>query len=41
VNERNREIDRAAENILKAPSELLNVIAEKLTAMKRERDHLE
>ncbi len=38
--ELNREIDRAAENFLRAPSELLDVIGGKLSAMKRQRDHL-
>ncbi len=41
LNELNREIDRAADNFLRAPSELLDVIGGKLSAMKRERDHLQ
>lgn len=37
----NREIDHAAENFLRAPSEILDVVAEKLTALKRRREHLQ
>ena len=35
------EIDRAAENFLRAPAEVLDLIGEKLTALKRQRDHLQ
>ncbi len=38
--ELNREIDRAADNFLRAPAELLDLIGGKLSAMKRQRDHL-
>jgi DNA invertase Pin-like site-specific DNA recombinase len=41
LNELNREIDRAAKNFLRAPEEVLDVVAEQLTAMKRQRDHLQ
>jgi hypothetical protein len=37
----NREIDRAAENLLRAPAEVLGLIGEKLSALKRQRDHLQ
>jgi hypothetical protein len=35
-----REIDRAAENFLRAPSEVLDLIGNKLTALKRQREQL-
>lgn len=38
VSELKREIDRAAENFLRAPAEVLDLIGAKLTAMKRQRD---
>lgn len=41
LNELNREIDRAAENFLRAPAEILDLVAEKLTALKRRREHLQ
>ncbi len=41
VSELNREIDRAAENFLRAPAEVLDLIGAKLTAMKRQRDQLQ
>lgn len=34
-----REIDKAAENFLRAPIDLLDIISQKLTAMKRQREH--
>jgi hypothetical protein len=36
-----REIDRAAENFLRAPSEVLEIVGQKLAAMKRQRGHLQ
>jgi site-specific DNA recombinase len=41
LSDLNREIDRAAENFLRAPAEVLDVIGQKLTALKRQRDHLQ
>ena len=38
--EMDREIDRAAENFLRAPSEVLDLVGKKLTALKRQREHL-
>jgi hypothetical protein len=35
-----REIDRAAENFLRAPAEVLDVIGKKLTSLKRHREHI-
>jgi hypothetical protein len=35
-----REIDRAAENFLRAPAEVLDVIGKKLTSLKRQREHI-
>ncbi len=37
----NREIDRASENFLRAPADVLDLIGEKLSALKRQRDHLQ
>ncbi len=34
-----REIDRATENFLRAPSEILELVGQKLTTLKRQRDH--
>ena len=36
-----REIDRAAENFLRAPAEVLDLVGEKLTALKRQREHVQ
>jgi hypothetical protein len=36
-----REIDQAAQNFLRAPAEVLDLVGEKLTAMKRRRQHLQ
>ncbi len=41
LNELNLEIGRAAENFLRAPAEILDVVAEKLTVLKRRRVHLQ
>lgn len=40
IGELDREIDRAAENFLRTPSELLDLVGQKLTAMKRQREHV-
>jgi site-specific DNA recombinase len=39
--ELNREIDRAADNFLRAPADVLGLIGDKLSALKRQRDHVE
>jgi site-specific DNA recombinase len=39
--ELDREIDRAAENFLRAPAEVLDLIGKKLTALKRQRQHVQ
>ena len=36
-----REIDRAAENFLRAPADVLDLIGRKLTALKRQREHVQ
>jgi site-specific DNA recombinase len=36
-----REIDRAAENFLRAPSEILDLVGQKITALKRQREHVQ
>jgi site-specific DNA recombinase len=36
-----REIDRAAENFLRAPAEVLDLVGQKLTAVKRQREHVQ
>lgn len=36
-----REIDRAAENFLRAPAEVLDLVGKKLTALKRQREHVQ
>ena len=40
IGELDREIDRAAENFLRAPSEVLDLVGKKLTALKRQREHV-
>ena len=37
----NREIEQAAANFLRAPTEVLDLVGEKLSALKRQRDHLQ
>jgi exonuclease VII large subunit len=39
--ELDREIDQAADNFLRTPTELLDVIGGKLSAMKRQREHVQ
>ncbi|HND55401.1 MAG TPA: recombinase zinc beta ribbon domain-containing protein, partial [Pirellulaceae bacterium] len=41
IAELGREIDQASENFLRAPSKLLDLIAEKLTALKRQKENAE
>ena len=41
IGELGREIDHASENFLRAPSELLDLIAEKLTTLKRQKETAE
>jgi site-specific DNA recombinase len=36
-----REVDRAAENFLRAPAEVLDLVSNKLTALKRQREHVQ
>jgi hypothetical protein len=36
-----REIDRAADNFLRAPAEVLDVVGKKLASLKRQREHLQ
>lgn len=36
-----REIDKASENFLRAPAEVLDLVGQKLTALKRQRDHVQ
>jgi site-specific DNA recombinase len=36
-----REIDRAAENFLRAPAEVLDLVGQKLTVLKRQREHVQ
>lgn|GEM_PF-2606423 len=36
-----REIDKAAENFLRAPAEVLDLVGNKLTALKRQREHVQ
>ena len=38
---RERDIDRAADNFLRAPAEVLDVVGKKLTGLKRQREHLQ
>ncbi len=40
VADLDREIERAAENFLRAPAEVLDLIGNKLSALKRQREHL-
>jgi site-specific DNA recombinase len=40
-SDRDRQIDVAADNFLKAPPDLLDLVAGKLSAMKRQREHLQ
>jgi len=39
LSDLNREIDRGVENFLRSPTEVLEIVGEKLTALKRQRDH--
>jgi hypothetical protein len=39
--ELDREIDHGAENFLRAPADLLDIVGAKLTAMKRQRTHVQ
>jgi hypothetical protein len=39
IGDLDREIERATENFLRAPSEVLDLVGEKLTGLKRQRDH--
>lgn len=39
--ELDREIDRAAENFLRAPAEILDLVGQKITALKRQREHVQ
>jgi hypothetical protein len=41
LTELNREVDQATANFLRAPAEVLDLVGEKLTALKRQRDHLQ
>jgi site-specific DNA recombinase len=41
LSDLNREIERGVENFLRAPAEVLEMVGEKLTALKRQRDHLQ
>lgn len=40
IGDLDREIERATENFLRAPSEVLDLVGEKLTGLKRQRDHV-
>lgn len=40
MGELDREIDRAAENFLRAPAEVLDLVSNKLTALKRQRENV-
>ena len=40
LGELDREIDKAAENFLRAPAEVLDLVGQKLTALKRQREHV-
>jgi site-specific DNA recombinase len=41
LGELDREIDRAADNFLRAPAEVLDLVGAKLTALKRRREHVQ
>lgn len=41
LNDLDREIDRAVDNFMRAPTEVLDLVGQKITALKRQREHVQ